>query len=192
MRGLVPWPGIELAALALGEQSLTHWVTREVPEDCILIHQVSPQHLHEGGNANPLADRFAGLRSHLLSEYQPLSTGRDMKVTNPWLTLIWPNTLLVALPGVTVLTLPPGFSPCTPEALGFLSEDGSPDCCGTRGVYIWCWSSWSSDEAPWGDAVSVASYHNCWERKMRVLGTDLIVWIAMTRFAIDFIYSRSL
>ena len=34
--GLVPWLGIELRPPALGMQSLSHWITREVPPSCSL------------------------------------------------------------------------------------------------------------------------------------------------------------
>ena len=37
---LVPWPGIEPWPPALGEQSLSHWTTREVPQKWTLIIQL--------------------------------------------------------------------------------------------------------------------------------------------------------
>ena len=38
MWDLVPWPGFEPKALALGAQGLSHWTTREVPVHDLLIN----------------------------------------------------------------------------------------------------------------------------------------------------------
>lgn len=58
------------------------------------------------------------------------------------------------------------------SALGFPFWGRKPWLLGQEEL-IWCWSSWSSDEAPWGDAVSVAlTSTNLLGEKMRVLGTD--------------------
>ena len=37
MWDLVPWPGFEPKALALGTQGLSHWTTREVPVHDLLM-----------------------------------------------------------------------------------------------------------------------------------------------------------
>lgn len=104
-----------------------------------------------------------------------------------------PNTRLAALTRVGMFISPPGLSPHVSRALALLAEVRSPDFHRTRWVWIKPWPFWSSDEVPPGVSVSSDSYHYCLGKKMRVLGSDLIVWIAMTCSVIDFcIFKESL
>lgn len=128
-----------------------------------------------------------------LSEHQPLSAGRDDGL---WLTLMWlvalPHTQLATLTRLGVFVFPHGLSPHIPGALALLSEVRSPDYQRNMMSLNQALARLKLGGGTLRTFCQPRLLSPLFKLKMRLLGSDLIVWISVTYFIIDFIYSRNL